>query len=249
MCLLCQGCLVSSKLMFEHHSRDCQRQLQGSPKETLLCIVLFAVFFKYVLLFRFVLMFLKSACYLCHVCLSIHLSGCPHVSALLPLHGVVWNLLLETFIRVRWQNPDLIKTGHKCQACYVKTWTCLYCWQQCEIFCSSTTVWRNHCCISIATLNSSVLLTLECVSALKGNALLCFHGNNFSILILLTVTCCWTIPNALMHLHDISGYTCYLYVVYLVFVCFRFILSQPTLKLCFIGHHSLYFEIGVLVPS
>lgn len=112
MYLLCQGCLVSSKLIFECHSRDCQRQLHGSPKETLLYIVLFAVFFKYVLLFRCVLMLLKSACYLCHVCLLIHLSGCPHVSALLPLHGVVWNLILETFIRCHWENLDLIKTGH-----------------------------------------------------------------------------------------------------------------------------------------
>ena len=94
MYLLCQGCLVSSKLMFECQSRDCQRQLHGSPKETLLYIVLFAMFFKYVLLFRCVLMLLKSACY-CHVCSSIHLSGCPHVSALLSLHGGVWILILE----------------------------------------------------------------------------------------------------------------------------------------------------------
>ena len=96
MYLLCQGCLVSSKLIFECQSRDCQRQLHGSTKETLLYIVLFAVFFKYVLLFRCVLMLLKSACYLCRDCLSIHLSGCPRVSALLPLRGVVWNLILET---------------------------------------------------------------------------------------------------------------------------------------------------------
>jgi hypothetical protein len=115
MYLLCQGCLFSSKLMFERHSRDCQRQLHGSPKETLLYIVMFAVSFKYILLFRCVLMLLNSACYLCHVSLLIHLSGCPYVSALLPLHGVVWNLILETFIRVHWENPDLIKTGHKCQ--------------------------------------------------------------------------------------------------------------------------------------
>ena len=59
MYLLCQGCLVSSELMFECQSRDCQRQLHGSPKEALLYIVLFAVFFKYVLLFRCVLMLLK----------------------------------------------------------------------------------------------------------------------------------------------------------------------------------------------
>ena len=101
--VLCQGCLVSSNLMFERHSRDCQRQLLGSPKETLLYIVLFAVFFKYVLLFRCVLMLLKTVCYLCHVCLSIHLSGCPHIWALLPIHGVVGNLILETFIRVHWE--------------------------------------------------------------------------------------------------------------------------------------------------
>ena len=151
------------------------------------------------------------------------------------------------FIRVHWENPDLIKTGHKCQAHYEKTWTCLYCWQPCEIFCSSVTVWRNHCCISMAALNSSILLTSECGSALKGNALLCFHGKTFNIFILLTVTC-WTIPNALMHFHGSSGYTCYSYIVYLVFVYFQFILSQPTLKLRFISHHSLYFEIDVLAP-
>lgn len=152
------------------------------------------------------------------------------------------------FIRVHWKNPDLFKTGHKCQAWYEKTWACLYCWQQCEIFCSSTVVWRNHCCISMATLNSSILLTLECDWALKGNALLCFHGNTCSIFILLTVTCCWTVPNSLMNFHGSSGYTYYSYIVYLVFVCFPFILSQPTLKLCFIRHHSLYFEIDVLAP-
>jgi len=96
MYLLCQGCLVSSKLIFERQTRDCQRHLHGSPKETLLYIVLFAVFFKFVLLFRYVLMVFRSARYLCHGCLSIHLSGCPHVLALLPLHGVVRNLILET---------------------------------------------------------------------------------------------------------------------------------------------------------
>jgi hypothetical protein len=122
----------------------------------------------------------------------------------------------------------------------VNTKTCLYCWQQCEIFCSSMKVWRNHCCISMATLNSSVFLKPECGSALKGNALLCFHSNNFSIFILLTVTCCWTVPNALMHFHGNSGYTCYSYIVYLVFVCFQFILSQVHIKIAF---HKLSFSL------
>ena len=125
------------------------------------------------------------------VWLSIYISFVP----------TLWSCVkfdIGDFIRVHRENPDLIKTGHKCQAQYEKTWTCLYCWQQSEIFCSSRMVWRNHCCIFMATLNSSILLTPECGWALKGNTLLCFHGNTFSFFILLTVTCCWTIPNALM---------------------------------------------------
>jgi hypothetical protein len=51
--------------------------------------------------------------YSCKAPVSYVMSVCPHVSARLPMGEFPWSLMLVTFMKVSWENPDLLKIGRK----------------------------------------------------------------------------------------------------------------------------------------
>jgi len=54
-------------------------------------------------------------------CLHFYLSVCLHVSSQLLLDRFMWNLVLEIFMKICQEIPDLFKIRQKYQAFYVKT--------------------------------------------------------------------------------------------------------------------------------
>jgi hypothetical protein len=65
------------------------------------------------------------------------LSAC---SSAAPTGRVFRKFYSGTLTKICRETPNLANIGHQCRAPWVKALVLLYCWQQYEIFCSSTTV-------------------------------------------------------------------------------------------------------------
>ena len=66
------------------------------------------------------------------------------------------------FTKICQISPKLVKMEQKCLTLCVKVFVQLYCWQPVEIICSWTIVqWYIHYCVSIASLNTFILLTVK----------------------------------------------------------------------------------------
>jgi hypothetical protein len=81
----------------------------------------------------------KSAYYRQHICPTICLSAW---STSLPIDGLSSNLIFGAFTNICRTDSNLAKIGQKQLAFYTDTSVRLHCWQQYEIFCSSTMVQR-----------------------------------------------------------------------------------------------------------
>ena len=120
----------------------------------------------------------KSVTLVISACLPVY----PHVSSRLSLHGFPWSLILGTFMKIYRKTPNLIKMGELYRAPYIETQVVTgdmklqyrHCATQrifklLSVTCSST-MFRTHCCISIATVVMwtchSVTLHVHCFSCL-----------------------------------------------------------------------------------
>jgi hypothetical protein len=77
------------------------------------------------------------------ICLVMSFCPSPSQSVRTCRRGCSWNLIFETFKEICRETPNLVKIGPKYRALYTKIQALLYCWQQNDIFCSSTRVQRD----------------------------------------------------------------------------------------------------------
>jgi len=110
---------------------------------------------------------------------------------LLHFHGNTEHLILLTAVRIILYLDNSAKGTHCCIS--MATLDILYCWQQCELFCISTTVqrepivafpWQHWTSYIVDSSANYFVSRQQC----KGNPLLHFHGDT-ERLILLTATC------------------------------------------------------------
>jgi len=106
------------------------------------------------------------------------LQSCPHCfSARFPRHRFSWNLIGGTFMKICWENANVVKIRQKYWASYIKDKDKFHIVGSNK---DSVTIERVHCCVSVAVLSiSTALLTAAYVCRqYKGNEPLCFYGKN-----------------------------------------------------------------------
>ena len=86
-------------------------------------------------------------------CVSVRLSACINADEF------SWDWKWWTSTKICRETPDLAKIGGSYSTLYRKNWLRLYCWQQYEIFCSSTAVQTEHIVALAWQHNIFVLLT------------------------------------------------------------------------------------------